>query len=309
MINGERLTEKFRASFHRAVSVSALLFCALALLLCVSFAAPQKNKASSSAPAPLLTRTTIRHEARHFGYGSTLTLIGAPQGSITIQGWPQSEIDITADIELHAETEADLSRLATINSFVFDEGLNHMQVLTTGTHDKVFMRRVAKDFPKTLLGLPWKIDYRVRVPVATDLEINAGRGTISVAGVEGAIKLTATESDAKLTLTGGTVAVTIASGKVNLNIPVRSWRGGGADVRLASGDLTIELTGGFNGDIDADLLRMGQIENSYEALAPRERPGLTDRVIRGRAGAGGAYFKFTVGDGTLRIKKTGKDKG
>ena len=166
------------------------------------------------------------------------------------------------------------------------------------------MRRVARDFPKRLLGLPWKIDYRIRVPVATDLEINAGRGPIKLSGVEGALRLSATESDAELTFTGGVVSATIAVGKVNVSIPVRSWRGSGVEIRLAAGDLTIELPAGFNGDIDADILRSGQIENSYQGLEPRERAGLTARSIKGRAGAGGAYFNFTVGDGTLRLKKT-----
>ncbi len=265
---------------------------------------PQKSKDASSSPPPtLLTRTATRHETRRLGYGGTVTVIGAPQGSIIVEGWPKSEIDVTADIQWQAETEADLDRLAAVNGFVLDEDLNHFSILATGTHDKAFMRRVAKDFPKRLLGLPWKIDYRIRVPVATDLEINAGRGPIDLSGVEGALRISASESDATLTLTGGVVSATIALGKVNLSIPMRSWRGSGADIRLGAGDLTIALPPGFNGDIDADILRSGQIENSYQAIEPRERPGLTARTIKGRAGAGGAYFKFAVGDGTLRIKK------
>jgi len=153
------------------------------------------------------------------------------------------------------------------------------------------------------LNLPWKIDYRLHVPTSTDLEINAGSGGIKLAGVEGSIRLSASESEAMLTLTGGIVSATIAAGHVRVVIPVRSWRGGGAEIRLAAGDLTIELPAGFNGDIDADILRSGKIVNNYEELQPREKPGLTDQIIRARAGAGGAAFKFTLGVGTLYITK------
>jgi hypothetical protein len=69
------------------------------------------------------------------------------------------------------------------------------------------------------------------------------------------------------------------------------------------GDLNVELPAGFNGDIDADVLRTGQIHHMYSALETREKPGITDRVVRARAGAGGAFFKLTVGDGTISIKK------
>ena len=186
---------------------------------------------------------------------------------------------------------------------MLDEDSNHLRVLSTGTHDKAFMRAVAKKFPKTLLGLPWKIDYRIRVPLSTDLEINAGRGPVSIAGVEGNIRLSATESEANLKLSGGTLSATIAVGKLNLSIPVRSWRGVGAEVRLAAGEVTVELPPGFNGDIDADILRSGQIVDTYGGLEPREKPGMTPQKMKARAGSGGASFQFTVGDGTIYIKK------
>jgi hypothetical protein len=282
-----------------------------ALLLFGSFITgdAQKNphqgaRAAPAVPPPaLLTRNATRHETHRLGYGGTLTVVGAPQGSIIIEGWTKSEIEVTAEIQWQAETEADLDLLAMVNNFAFDEDVNHFRVLTTGSHDRAFLRRVARNFPKRLLGLPWKIDYRIRVPVATDLEINGGRGPITLSGVEGAISLSATESDATLTLTGGFVTATIAIGKVKLTIPTHSWRGSGADIRLASGELTVEMAPGFNGDIDADVLRLGQIENSYPDLAPRERGSLNARSIKARAGAGGPSFVFTVGDGTLRIIK------
>jgi len=264
----------------------------------------QKKKTPEVTRPPLLVRTTSRHELRRFAFGGTLTLIGAPEGSITIEGWPRSEIDITAEIELHADTEADLDMLAKVNTIVLDADVNHLSVLTTGTHDKAFMRSVAKKFPKTLLGLPWKVDYRVRVPLSIDLEISAGRGAINLTGVEGNIRLSGTQSETNVKLSGGTLSTTVAVGKVNLTIPVRSWHGVGAEVRLAAGEINLEIPNGFNGDIDAVILRSGQIVDSYGGLEPRENPGITPQKIKARSGAGGASFHLTVGDGTIYIKKT-----
>jgi hypothetical protein len=261
--------------------------------------------AQSGPQIQLLTRTSTRRETRRFAYGGTVTLIAAPRGSVTVEGWPRNEVELTADIELKAETEAELDQLAKVNSFVFDEDLNHLSVLTTGTHDRAFLKKSAKNFPKKLLNLPWKIDYRLRVPVNTDLEINAGHGPVKLSGVEGALRISATESEAALTLTGGVVSTTVTAGNVTLTIPVRSWRGGGADIRLAAGVLNVDLPAGFNGDIDAEILRSGKIVNTYDGLASREKPGITERTVRARAGVGGAFFKFTVGDGTVNIRKIG----
>src|ERR1700752_227844 len=269
------------------------------------FVNPVFAQEKSAPENQLLTRTSTRKETARFSYGGTVTLIAAPRGSIIVEGWQRNEVEVTANIELKGPTEADLDQLAKVNTFVFDEDMNHISVLTTGTHDRAFMKRSAKNFPKKLLNLPWKIDYRLRVPVNTDLEVNAGHGEVKLSGVEGALRISATESDTALTLTGGTVSTTVTAGSITFAIPARSWRGAGADVRIASGTINVDLQPGFSGDIDAEVLRTGKIVNTYEGLVSREKPGLTERTVRGRAGAGGAYFKFTVGDGTVNIRRAG----
>jgi hypothetical protein len=280
----------------------------LALLLCFTFDSPntsgsqQKKKTLDPNRQLKLVRTTIRHESRRFAYGGTFTIVGAPAGSIKIEGWPRNEVDISAEIELRADTETDLDLLAAVNGFVLDDDSGHIRVLSTGTHDKAYMR-TAKKFPKALIGLPWKIDYRIRVPMLTDLEINAGRGPINLAGVEGNIRLSAAESETNLNLSGGSLTATIAIGKVTLSIPSRSWRRGSVDIRVGAGEISVELPAGFNGDLDADILRIGQIVDSYGGLEVREKPGLTQRIVKGRSGSGGALIKLTLADGRINFRK------
>jgi hypothetical protein len=275
----------------------------LLLAVLVFPATPVFSQKTAVSDLQLLTRTSTRRETRRFNYGGTVTLIAAPRGSVIVEGWSRNDVELTANIELKGPTEADLDQLAAVNNFVFDEDMNHLSILTTGTHDRVYMKRAAKNFPKNLLNMPWKIDYRLRVPVNTDLEVNAGHGEVKLSGVEGALRVSATESDTALTLTGGTISTTVTAGSITLSIPARSWRGSGADVRIASGTINVDLQPGFSGDIDAEILRTGKIVNTYEGLAPREKPGITERTVRARAGAGGAFFRFTVGDGTVNIRK------
>ena len=284
------------------LSLRAIVLAITFLLLPIT-AVPQKKTTTEPNLVPQLVRTTARHESRRFAYGGTLTLVGPPEGSITIEGWARNEVEISAEIQLRADTEADLALLAAVNTFVLDEDANHLRVLSTGTHDKAFMRSVAKKFPKTLLGLPWRIDYKIHVPFAIDLDINAGRGPVSIDGVEGNIQLSAANSVANLKLTGGTVSATIAIGTVKLEIPARSWRGNGAELRVAAGDITVEIPTGFSGDFDAEVLRSGKIDASFEELGRTSRGVDDPRKMSTRAGAGGATFKLKVGDGVIVIKK------
>ena len=235
-----------------------------------------------------------------------MTLVAPPVSSITIEGWSRNEIEIEADIELQAPTEADLNLLAAINNLAIDVDTNHVRILTSGTHDKKYLQRVAKKFPKTLIGLPWKIDFRLKIPALTDIDIDSGVGPIKLSGVEGSIRLEALQSDAELTLTGGYFSGLIQRGAVKVTIPLRNWRGLGASLQLAGGTLEVILAPGFSGDVDANVLRLGEIKNSYAGLTPREGTASNPRLLLGRAGAGGAKLSFTVGDGALEIKSSGR---
>lgn len=298
----------FRARLLR-LSPAALLFINIAAVAPAQSGRPAKPKgeAKAAAPqAPQLKRTATRREARRLGYGGSVTVYGAPEGSVTIEAWPRAEVEITADIELQADTEEELARLAELNSFVLDEDYNHVRVVTTGTHDRQFLKRAARDLPKKLRDLPWKIDYRVRVPQACDLEIYTGRGALTLTGVEGSVRLNAGDGPATLTLAGGDVEATLRGGPVHVRVPARSWRGRGLSVRVAGGGgLTVELPGNFNGDVNAEVLRAGRVENQHPGLAPRERTKPTERSLQARAGQGGAPLSFTLGDGTLHLRTEG----
>jgi len=299
------------------ITLSKIFARALLIVLVVSASQPaaaaqggkksnEKKGAQAPAPAaPLLKRTTTRKEVRRVGFGGSVTIYGAPAGSVTVEGWSKGEVEITAEFEQSADTEENLERLSALNGFVLDEDVNHLRLTTVGVHDRNYLKRAAKNLPKglaaSLAAMPWKVDYHVRVPSVLDLEVYTGRGALKVAGVEGSLHVNAGDGPADFALAGGDVEATLRGGTVNVRIPARGWRGRGMTLRLASGELNVELPAGYSGDLDAEVLRAGRVENTYAGLAPRERTQVTERSIHGRMGQGGAPLSFTVGDGTIRI--------
>src|SRR3954454_18646762 len=119
---------------------SAMSKAFLFISILLSCAGPVFSQKTAAPEVQLLTRTTRRQETRRFSYGGTVTLIAAPRGNVTVEGWARNEVELTVEIELQGPTEADLDQLAKINSFVFDDDVNHLSVLTTGTHDRAFMK-------------------------------------------------------------------------------------------------------------------------------------------------------------------------
>jgi hypothetical protein len=252
----------------------------------------------------LIKKTTYKTESADFGVGGTVSITGAPTGSISIEGWNKPEIEVSAEIEIQAPTEADLAQLATVNGFFIDQSYNTIRIVSVGTFDRAYMKKAAKKFPKALLTMPFKIDYKIKVPRYCDLNITGGSGDFSLSGVDGEIFVKYIKSNAKLNLVGGSLQATFGDGSVDITIPTRSWRGRFADVQLASGAMNIQFPLSFNAEVDATVLRTGQIENTFAELKPKARNvKFTEKSISAKAGTGGVPLKFTVGDGTLRISE------
>jgi hypothetical protein len=267
----------------------------IAILSAFSFAAFAQS-------SPLTKRTTFKTDKFDFGAGGTVSVIGAPNGSIRVEGWPKREIEISAEIEIQAPTEADLDRLSAVTTFVLDEGLGSTTITSVGPHNRKLIRQLDKKFPKALLEMPFRIDYVIKVPQYCDLIINGGKGDLAISGVEGAMKINFLESNATLELVGGATTAIFGSGTVDVRIPTAGWRGRPTEIQIASGTLNVTLPTSLNAEVDATILRTGKIENSFEGFKPRVRKAeFTDRSIAAKAGIGGVPLKFTVGDGTLKI--------
>lgn len=275
-----------------------LCLCAISLFLFTA--------SSFAQTKTLLKRTTYKTEKADFGSGGTVSIVGAPVGSIEIEGWQKGEVEISAEIEVQAESENDLAQLAEVNGFTFDPTMGHISIVSVGINDKDYMKRIAKKFPKNLLNMPFRIDYKIKVPIYTDLEIDGGRGDLALSNVDGAMRINFVETKANLKLSGGAIMGTFGSGNVDLEIMGRSWRGRGLDIQMANGTVNLSLPQNLNADVDAKVLRTGKIENSYSLLKPRDRTKFSDKLILAKSGNGGATLSFTVGDGELKIAASEK---
>ena len=249
-------------------------------------------------------RTITKTEVLDFGSGGTLTVAGAPNGSIRVIGAQINEVEITATIEIEAPNAAGLDKIAEVTGFVSEGSSSRVLVTSIGTHAKQLLKKSGKKIPKELLGLPFRIDYVIRVPRYIDLEIDGGKGDLAVENIEGSMRINFIESNAKVAIISGSINLTIGKGHVDVAFAAKGWRSRLVNVMVATGDLNIHLPTNLSAEVDAIVLRSGSIENSFPDLKPRDRKvPFTERSIIAKAGVGGVSLKFSVGDGTLRLDK------
>lgn len=259
------------------------------------------------AQQPLVKRVISKNDRFDFGVGGTLAVTGAPKGSVRIEGWNNREVEITAEIEIEAPNEKDIDRIAAVTGFALEESLGRVTIVSIGLNDQKRIRKTDKKFPKTLYTMPFKIDYVIKVPRYTDVQIDGGTGDLFISGIDGTMRVNYLETNANIELTGGSINATFGAGNVDIKIPSSAWRGRFADVQLASGTLNLLLPTGISSQFDAVILRTGSIENNFEGFSPRDRrEKFSSRSIVGKSGAGTIPLKFTVGDGNLKISEIGK---
>jgi len=263
---------------------------------------------AAAAQGQTVKRIISKSDKLDFGAGGTVAVLGAPRGSIRIEPSMRNESEVNAEIAIEASSDADNTTLENVTGFVLREALGKVVVATVGTNDAKYLKGVAKKFPKRLVGLPYSIDYVIKVPRYCDLQIDGGIGDITVAGVEGAMRINSLEGNSKLGLVGGAVNATFGKGSVDVTMASRGWRASSIDIALASGDLNVHMPGNLNAELDATVLRSGKIENSLRDIKPRVRNvKFTEQSISAKAGNGGLTMKFTVGDGVLRLLPIGKN--
>ena len=276
-----------------------LLLCAAGAIF-FGWSAVYSQKADAEKTSPL-RRTMTRTERASLAMGGTVTIVGAPNGAITVEGWRKNAVEVTAEMEWQGASEADLKTLSEINTFAFDQDLNHVRILTTGTHDREMMKKLGRKVPKHLLEAVWKINFTIKVPAFADLNINGGRGAFRLQGVDGTAFINFLESDAEIFPIGGTVLMTAGAGNVKIFLEGKSFRGQGVDVQLAKGDLTIDFPAVYNAEADFSVLRSGAITNLHKGFQPRERTVFDSKKFSSKIGSGGAKFFLTVGDGNIFI--------
>ncbi len=248
-------------------------------------------------------RTITKTDKFDFRPGGTVVITGSPHGSINVLGSTVNEIEITAEIKLLAANEADLNTIASMTGFATDESAARTGIMSIGNHNKFGLKKLPKNFPKGLLKLLFTINYTIRVPRYSDLEIDGGIGDLTIQGVEGSIRANCIECNARVEVIGGTASLTVGKGNADVSFGVKGWRGRSANIQVATGDLTVRLPTSLSAEIDAIVLRSGSIENEFPDLKPRDRKvAFTDRSILAQAGVGGVSLKFAVGDGKLRIE-------
>jgi hypothetical protein len=137
------------------------------------------------------------------------------------------------------------------------------------------------------------MDYVVRVPQYTSVQLGVADGNAEVADVNGTVAITCLRGSVTVRNVEGFVKVTAGEGRVTLATADRAWRGAGVDVVAARGDIELQAPADFGAVIDAKAasgIRFAGARASEEGTE-----------LRGTVGRGGSRLLLAAPAGSITI--------
>ena len=211
--------------------------------------------------------------------GGVVHVDAAPNGSISVEGSPRTDILVLARVVATAETEARAREIA--NAVQISVGGNTVQASgPTSSRDRE----------------TWHVSYRLSVPAQTSVDLRTVNGGIAIRDVEGQIAFRTTNGGVKLARLAGEVRGRTVNGGVNVELDGLTWRGEGLDVQTQNGGVKLAIPADYSARLET-----GTVNGRIRVDFPMTVQGRIDRELEATLGAGGPTLRVRTTNGGVSI--------
>lgn len=186
----------------------------------------------------------------------SLTADGGQNGGISVIGSERNDIVVRACVQTWGETDA-AAKAAAANIRINTSGT----IKAEGSGEK-----------------NWSVSFQLLVPRATDLNLSARNGGISVSGTDGRADFETVNGGLHLKNISGAVKGRTTNGGVHVVLSGNTWRGSGLDLTTTNGGVHLTMpdgyaahietgtvNGGFHSNIDALKVEKGEGQDRHRA--------------------------------------------
>lgn len=228
----------------------------------------------------------------HFRPGGEVTVKNV-NGNIHLRSWDVDSVEVFAEIEVKAGSRRDA-----------EECMKRIKIVTDLRRGRLL---VEPDYPKGLGGggfWDWifgrkprvKVEFWVRVPEKTDLQLKSVNGNVKVRDVTGRAEFGTTNGSIEADGMEGAVDARSVNGGIRVEL-MDVDRHEEMSLRTTNGSIKIVLPSDVEADIEASSVN-GSISTDF----PLEVRGRFNRKrIRGRINGGGGLIDLHTVNGSIRI--------
>ncbi|HSD67661.1 MAG TPA: hypothetical protein VLF95_13225 [Vicinamibacteria bacterium] len=211
---------------------------------------------------------------------SLLAVDARPNGGIQVLGGDRSDVRLRVKVVATGDSEAEAKAMA-----------GEVQIETTGT--------VKATGPSRSGGHGWWASYRLEVPRAAHLRLQADNGGLSLEDVAGDAELHTVNGGIHLEGGGGNVHGETVNGGVHLKLGGSEWRGEGLDLRTTNGGLHLVIPEGYNARLETGTVNGGVHSDFPVTTRGRWTGGRIDADL----GHGGRLIRVETTNGGLHLQR------
>ncbi|NBC15865.1 MAG: DUF4097 family beta strand repeat protein [Bacteroidetes bacterium] len=204
---------------------------------------------------------------------------GRQNGGIQVEGWDRDEILVRARVDARARSEDGARRL-----------LDDVQIRTDGT--------IRATDPDTRTREWVAVQYHVYVPHASNLDLEAHNGGITIHDVQGAIAFRTLNGGVTLAGLGGDVRGTTTNGGLTVELSGPRWDGRGLDVKTTNGSVTLVVPEDYSAELETGTVN-GRVRTDFPVMVE----GDVTRDLSTTLGDGGAPLRLSTTNGSVHIQR------
>lgn len=224
--------------------------------------------------------------------GGTINVDGRQNGGISVKGEDRSDVAIRACVQTWAATDeaarsaASAVRINTSGTIKADS--------SSGDHN-------------------WSVSYELRVPRASNLNLTAHNGGISITGVRGDVEFETMNGGVFLSQDGGHFKGRTTNGGVFVKLAGNTWSGSGLSVATTNGGVNILMPANYAANIETGTVNGGftsdipALSVTTENIKGDEWGRQREKRIATSINGGGAPIKITTTNGGVRISSDDRD--
>lgn len=212
------------------------------------------------------------------GVQSRLVVDGGRNGGVRVSGWDRNEVVVRARVWAEARSSARALELQ-----------EEITVITEGG-------RIHAEGPRQSRRETWGVSFEVFTPAATDLDLSANNGGISIESVRGDIDFETRNGGVSLTALAGDVRGRTQNGGVRVSLEGPGWDGEALDVETQNGGVTIMVPEGYDAELET-----GTVNGGISLDFPVRIQGRIGRRIETTLGDGGSLVRVMTTNGGVRV--------
>jgi hypothetical protein len=212
--------------------------------------------------------------------GDVVTVDGAPNGGIRVEGWDRNEVLLRARVSARAASDEDARELVSLVEVLTGRSPIHASGPRTGRREW------------------WSVSYELLVPRRSNLNLSTRNGGIRITEVTGQITFHSTNGGVALNHLGGNVRGSATNGGLDIDLGGDAWEGEGMDVQTANGGVEISVPQDYSARLET-----GTVNGGMRIDFPIMLQGRFNRRITTDLGRGGKTIRAVTTNGGVVVRR------